>query len=617
MGNKLVDLRDARFVMYEQLNVTDLFKYERFNDHSEETIEMAVKAAEKLAVNEYYPINSIGDQIGVIYENGSVSVPKVYHPAYKKFCAAGWTAPNESYEVGGQQLPLVVNFLGQMLFFAANQSLMVYSCLTHSAGKVVDIFGTEEQKDKYLEAIYSGRYQGCMDLTEPQAGSDVGAVRTKAIPNVDGTYSIIGNKIFISGGDTDLTENTVHILLARVEGDPEGTKGLSCFIVPKVRINDDGSLGENNDVVCTGVEHKTGMKGSATCSLAYGDNHKCIGELLGERGKGIVTMFHMMNEQRVVVGLEGHAMSSSAYLHALEFARERKQGAALGQKAGNQVPIIDHPDVRKNLLIMKSYTEGIRALLLYTAHCMDLMDIAEDEAERQKYSDLVEILTPICKAHSTEKSFDVCVTAVQVHGGYGYCQDYYVEQLMRDCKITSIYEGTNGIQANDLLGRKIIMRNGAAFQTLIAEMKSVTKSTIGMGDLSTYAADMDGYVDLLIIISDQLRTQMIGNNSYLAYSWASQYLNIFGDIVLGWMFLNQAQIASEKLNTIFINEGVVDRVQPGQIVNNDPDAIFYTSKIHTAKYFIGSVLPQVKGKIDAIFKNDDTLMKMENRFFVA
>ncbi len=616
MGNKLVDLRDARFVIYDQLKIADLFGYERFADHSEETIEMAIKAAEKLAVNEYYPINSIGDQIGVAYENGKVRVPEVYHPAYKKFCEAGWTAPNESYEVGGQQLPLVVNFIGQMLFFAANQSLMVYTCLTHSAGKVIELFGSEEQKNRYLEAVYSGRYQGCMDLTEPQAGSDVGAVRTKAIPNDDGTYSIIGNKIFISGGESDLTENTVHILLARVEGDPEGTKGLSCFIVPKTRVNDDGTLGESNDVTCTGVEHKTGMKGSATCSLAYGDNNQCIGELLGGRGKGIVTMFKMMNEQRVVVGLEGYSMGSSAYLHALDFARERKQGDAFGQRTGDQVRIIEHPDVRKNLLMMKSYTEGIRALLLYTTHCMDLMEIIQDKAEKQKYSDLVEVLTPICKAHGTEKSFEVCVTAVQVHGGYGYCQDYYVEQLMRDCKITTIYEGTNGIQANDLLGRKIVMRDGAAFQTLIFEIRSVIKSVQGMDGLSTYAEDMDGYVNMLTAVSDQLRKQMVSGNSYLAYSWASQYLNVFGDIVLGWMFLAQAKIAVEKLSAIFLSQGAVDRVMQDSIASGDPDAIFYTSKINTAKFFIGSVLPQVKGKIDAICRNDDALLMMEDKFFV-
>ena len=601
MGNKLVDLRDARFIIYEQLKIAELFQYERFRDHSEETIEMAIKAAEKLAVNEYYPINSEGDKIGASYDKGKVTVPPPYHGAYEKFCAAGWTAPAESYELGGQQLPLAVNFIAWNLFFAANQSLAVYSCLTHSVGKVIELFGTYEQKEKYLEAVYSGKYQGCMVLTEPQAGSDVGAVRTKAVPQDDGTFLITGNKIFISGGDHDMTENLVHVFLARVEGDPEGTRGLSCFIAPKIRINPDGTLGESNDIVCTGIEAKTGMKGSATCSLAFGDNGQCVAELIGERGKGIMTMFYMMNEQRVIVGLQGYSMGSSAYLHALDFARQRKQGPAFGRKSGEQVPITGHPDVKKNLLLMKSYTEGLRALLYYTAHCMDLAAVSEDPAAKKKYNNLVEILTPICKAHGSARGFDACVTAVQVHGGYGFCRDYYVEQLMRDCKITTIYEGTNGIQANDLLGRKIVMQEGAAFAALIMEIQAVIKAVKGNEELASCAGDMDGYVDALIRVTEALRREMAGENAYLAYSWASLYLNICGDIVLGWLLLDQARIAAEKL---------------ANIAADDPDVLFLTSKINTAKFFIRAILPRVSGEITTILKNDPSILKMADEFFI-
>ncbi len=601
MGNKLVDLQDARFIIYEQLQIARLFEYERFRDHSEETIEMAIKAAEKLAVNEYYPINSEGDKIGTVYENGGVTVPPAYHLAYKKFCTAGWTAPSEAYELGGQQLPLAVNFIIQNLFFAANQSLAVYSCLTHSVGKVIELFGTDEQKKKYLEPIWSGRYQGCMVLTEPQAGSDVGAVRTKAVPRDDGTYLLTGNKIFISGGDHDMTENSVHVLLARVEGDPEGTRGLSCFIAPKIRINPDGTLGENNDITCTGIEHKTGMKGSATCSLAYGDQGQCIGELIGGRGQGIRTMFFMMNEQRVIVGLQGYSMGSSAYLHALDFARQRKQGAAFGEKSGEQAAIIGHPDVKKNLLLMKGYTEGLRALLYYIAHCMDLAEAAAAPEDKKKYQLLVEILTPICKAHGSGKGFDSCVMAVQVHGGYGYCQDYYVEQLMRDSKITTIYEGTNGIQANDLLGRKIVMQEGAAFDALIVEIKSVITAGKEIDDLAAYAGDMDEYVDSLIRVTEILRREIAGGNAYLAYSWASCYLDILGDIVLGWMFLDQARIAEAILNSP---------------ADSRFDTVFLTSKINTAKFFIGAILPQVTGKIASILKNDAAILQMADESFI-
>jgi alkylation response protein AidB-like acyl-CoA dehydrogenase len=598
MGNKLMDMKDARFAIYDQLKIEDFFAYEKFSDYTKETIDMAIATAEKLAVNEYSPVNEVGDAVGVSFDNGKVTVPAEFHAAYKKFCEGGWTAPAESYDLGGQQMPTVLNYLTQMLFFAANQSLMVYTCLTHSAGKVIEIFGTEEQKNKYLEPIWAGRWGGCMDLTEPEAGSDVGAIRTKAIPNEDGTYSIKGNKIFISQGDSDLTENIVHILLARVEGDPEGTKGLSCFIVPKFRVNDDGSLGELNDVVCTGVEHKMGMKGSATASLAYGDNGNCIGELIGGRGKGIITMFHMMNEQRIVVGMEGIAMGSAAYLHALDFARERKQVVAFGQKTGPQVPIIEHPDVRRNLLVTKSYTEGIRALILYAAKCLDLQEIVADKAEKQKYSDLVEMLTPICKAGGSDKGFDACVTAIQIFGGYGYCQEYYVEQMARDCKITSIYEGTNGIQANDLLGRKIVMRDATAFQALIGEIRSAIEKAKGIDGLSGYAADMEAHIKYFVEISEMLRVRQ-KENGFLAYSWATPYLTIAEDIAVAWMLLDQSVVASEKLKA-------------GDAADTD----FLTSKINTAKFFISSVLPQVTGRMDAIKKNDSTFLQLESKYFV-
>jgi alkylation response protein AidB-like acyl-CoA dehydrogenase len=595
-----MDLRDARFALYDQLKISDLFEYERFSDYSEDIVEMSIDTAEKLAVGEYYPINAAGDKTGAHFENGKVTLPEEFHAAYAKFCEGGWTAPGEDYDWGGQQMPTMLNYLTQMLFFAANQSLMVYTCLTHSAGKVIDLYGTEEQKKKYLEPIWAGTYGGCMDITEAEAGSDVGAISAKATLNEDGTYSIKGNKMFISQGDTDLTENIIHILLARIEGDPEGTKGLSCFIVPKIRVNDDGSLGEDNDVVCTGIEHKMGMKGSATASLAYGDNGACIGELIGERCRGIVTMFHMMNEQRIVVGMEGISMGSSAYLHALDFARERKQGVAFGQKTGPQVPIIEHPDVRRNLLWMKSYTEGIRALIFYVAKCLDLKELAEDEDERRKYGDLVEILTPLCKSGGSDKGFDACVTAVQVLGGYGYCQEYYVEQLARDCKITSIYEGTNGIQANDLLGRKIVMRDGSAFDALVSEIRAAIETAKGVDGIASYAADTEAILTRFIEITELLRTQL-KENGFLTYAWATPYLNIAEDIAVAWMLLSQASVAQEKL---------------AAGADTEDDKVFLESKIATAKYFISAILPQVTGRMDAIERNDDVFLSVDAAHFI-
>jgi alkylation response protein AidB-like acyl-CoA dehydrogenase len=601
VGNKLVDLKNARFTLYDHLNIAELFEYEVFSDYSKETVDMAIDTAEKLAVNDFYPVNPIGDKTGVKFENGAAITPPEFKAPYKKFCDGGWMSTTAPYDLGGQQMPTVLNLLTQMLFFAANQSLMMYPGLTQSAGGVIHKFGTEEQKAKYLEPLWSGKWGGCMDLTEPEAGSDVGALRTKAIPNGDGTYKIKGNKIFISQGESDLTENLVHILLARVEGDPEGTKGISCFIVPKIRVNADGSLGQPNDVVCTGIEHKMGIKGASTASLAYGDNNDCIGELIGGQGKGIITMFHMMNEQRVLVGFEGLAMGSSAYLHALDYARERKQGVGFGQKPGTpQVPIIEHPDVRKNLLILKAYTEGVTALLLYVAKCLDLKAVVTDEAAKRKYSNLIEILTPITKSAGSDKGFDACITAIQIFGGYGFCQEYYVEQLARDCKITSIYEGTNGIQANDLLGRKIMMQDGAAYQTLINEVQTAITDAKKVDGLSDYAVKLDGYVTQLNDVTAILR-QRIGENGYLTYSWATQYLNVAEDIGVAWMLLAQAAIADAKLKA-------------GG--NSEQDTIFYESKIYTAKFFISSVLPQVAGKLDAIKDNDATFLNVDSKYFI-
>lgn len=616
MGNKIVDLKDTRFIIYDQFNIEKLFAAERFIDHSIETVEMTIQAAEKLAVNDFYPANSLGDKIGCVWENGKVTTPEVYKVPYKKYRKAGWLNAAEEYEVGGQNLPLTVDYINNMLFYAANQSLMGYIGITHSAAKVIEVFGTDEQKEKYMIPLYEGKYAGGMNLTEPQAGSDVGAVRTKAKRNDDGTYTITGTKIFITGGEQDMTENIVHILLARIEGDADGTKGLSCFVVPKIRVNDDGTLGEDNDVFCTGIEHKLGMKGSATSSLAFGDNGRCIGELLGESGKGIVTMFHMMNEQRILVGMQGHSMGSAAYLHALNFARERKQGSAIGAKEGEQVAIIEHPDVRKNLLWMKCFSEGTRALVMYTIYCMDLMSISKDKDETRKLNNIIEVLTPICKAYSSEKGFEVCVRSIQVHGGYGYCQEYLVEQYLRDCKITTIFEGTNGIQSNDLLGRKISMKNGEAFQTVIAEMKAMIEQVSINVELSCYAGDVGKYVSMLEDISDQLVSQTISGQAFLTYSWATHYLDIFGDILLGWMFLWQAKIAHEKLNRIFIEQGAIDTNTQDSIIKNDPDATFLASKIVTAKFYIGCLLPAVTGKMDAIQKNDNSILQMEQSFYI-
>jgi len=616
MGNKLCDMKDVRFILYEQLKVEELCGFEHYSDHSRETFEMTVNAAEKLAVNDFAPANNLGDKQGCTWDNGKVRVPDGYHKPYEKFCAGGFLCAQESYDVGGQNLPHVVDYVCKQLFFSANQCLAGYYGLTHSAAKVIEIFGTEQQKKKYMLPLYEGRYGGTMCLTEAQAGSDVGAVRTKAQKNADGTYTITGGKIFITGGETDMTENIIHIVLARIEGDPEGTKGLSCFIVPKMRVTDDGSLGEDNDVTCPGIEHKMGQKGSATCVLAFGDNGNCIGELLGGEQNGIVTMFNMMNEQRLLVGLQGLAQGSTAYLHALNFARERKQGLGLGKKGQGQDPIIVHADVRKNLLWMKSYTEGIRALILYAIYCMDRLHTLKDDSETAKWNDILEVLTPICKAYGSDKGFEVCIKAIQVLGGYGYCSEYGVEQFARDAKITSIYEGTNGIQSLDLIGRKINMKKGAAYQAVLSEVNQTIQMAKGIDQLADYAKDMTIYLTMLEDTTKQIKTQSASGEVALTQSWAGAYLEIWGDIMVGWMFLWQAGLACQELETIFEKAAVKNEKAREAIIASDYKAAFYEGKIITAKYYLGTILPMVTGKFESIMKNDKAFIKMKESYFL-
>jgi alkylation response protein AidB-like acyl-CoA dehydrogenase len=598
MGIKVIGTEDTRFILFDQLGVEKLFSYDRFSGHSRETVEMILEAAEKLAVNEFAPTNKLGDKDGCTWKDNFVKVPESFHKPFSKYVEGGWLALPEAEDVGGQHAPYTLHFACDEFFYSGNMSLQIYLGNTHSAARVIKAYGTPEQKEKYMVPLYACRFAGTMTLTEPQAGSDLGNIRTKATPRDGNIYSISGQKIFITAGEHDLADNIVHILLGRVEGDPEGTKGLSCFIVPNVKVNKDGSLGERNDVVCTGIEHKMGLKASSTCSLTFGENGQCEGELLGPKGMGISVMFHMLNEQRVLVGLEGLAQASRAYLYALDYAKERRQGRGFASKSFEQVPIIEHPDIKRHLLWMKSYVEGMRSLILYTMFCIDMEMVCEDRAEKQAWQDMVDILTPICKACSTDKSFEVCTTAMQILGGYGYCQDHEVEQFTRDVKITSIYEGTNGIQALDLFGRKLKMRGGGVYQTFLAKVKETIAEASKKEGLTQYAEEVSKAVFTLEEITATLLKKSVSEDAYLATSWATQYLEIFGDVVFGWQHLWRAKVAQEKIEAAA------------------PESGFYESTVKTAKYYIGSVLPTIYGKVEAMSMDDRTLLDVTSDLLI-
>ena len=463
MAQELADRKDVDFVLFEQLGLETILENEKFSNLNRKTIELIIKEARSLAVKEILPTNAPGDRKGCHFENGVVKVPEEFHRIFELYREGEWIAMGDDPAVGGQGLPLMAATAIGEYFTGANCAFGMYPGLCHGAGKLVEIFGTDEQQELFLGKMYAGQWGGSMLLTEPGAGSDVGALETAAVDNGDGTYAITGSKIFITGGEQDLTENIIHPVLARIEGEPEGTRGISLFLVPKIRVNDDGSLGEPNDVVCTGIEEKMGIHGSSTCSLTLGGKGGCIGTLLGEKNKGMRAMFHMMNEARLGVGIQGMSMGGAAYQFALNYAKERKQGKNLLEMMNPdapQVAIIEHPDVRRMLMWMRAYVTGMRSFIYYVGRCFDVVETSGDEAEKERCKGLIEILTPVVKAFCTDRAFDVCTHAVQTYGGYGYTGEYPVEQYLRDCKITSIYEGTNGIQAMDLLGRKMGMKKG-------------------------------------------------------------------------------------------------------------------------------------------------------------
>jgi len=474
MAQIAADRRDIDFVLHEQLEVEQLSKNELFSEFNKKTIDLIVNEARNLALKELYPWLKEADEEGCTFKDGKVSVPKAFHRIYKLFCEGEWIAMSDDPEWGGQGMPSTVALAANNYFNGANYPFLLHIILIHGAGKLVEKFGTQKQKDLFLKNMYSGKWGGSMLLTEPEAGSDVGALTTKAVKNDDGIYTLTGNKIFISSGENDLVENIIHPVLARIEGAPQGTAGISLFLVPKIWVNDDGSLGEANDIVCTGIEEKMGIHGSPTCSMALGSKGLCRGTLLGQENKGMSAMFVMMNEARLHVGMQGFSCASASYLNALNYARQRVQGKHLlsAGKDSPAVPIIQHPDIRRILLTMKSYTEGMRSLLFYIGFLEDQIKICDYKEDAARYQGLVDVLIPIAKGYVTDRAFELCSQGVQVFGGYGFTKEYPQEQLLRDCKITHIYEGTNGIQAMDLLGRKLTLNKGDAFKTLLSEMEN-------------------------------------------------------------------------------------------------------------------------------------------------
>ena len=586
----LDDDRDIRFNLFEWLDLDAVLNSTHYQEVDRDQLAMVLDEALKVARGSVAACNEEGDRVGARFENGKVQLPEGFAEAYRDLASGGWISPTMKPAFGGMGLPECVGTGISEFIMGANTSLSLEVLLTRGAAHLIETFGSEELKATYCERMYTGEWTGTMCLTEAGAGSDLGALATKAVRQDNGTYLVTGEKIFITSGNHDLTPNIIHAVLARTPGAPAGPKGLSLFVVPKVRVNPDGSLGESNDVACAGIEHKLGIHGSPTCSLVFGANSGSQGFLLGQEEQGLAHMFQMMNNARWEVGVQGLSNASAAHQAALAYAKERLQGR--GPKAGKgagQSLIIEHPDVRRSLLLQAAYVQAMRALASYTAWCMDMAHVTQG-AEQDRWQGLVELFTPVSKAWCSDWGFRVTEWALQVFGGYGYTMDYPAEQYLRDCKIASIYEGTNGIQALDLVGRKFRMQDGRPVKDLLKLAGDAAQSLADDPVLGASALQLAGAVKAL---------------------GAVPILDMLGHVVGGYLLLQQAGLARQKALALMVGRGVdpADQAAVRAHLAGSRDAAFYQNKVQAAIHFAHRGLPLVAAHAVALLGGETAPME--------
>lgn len=601
MAQELTDRRDLDFVIWEQHDAEQYLDLPLFNGFNKKTCNMIINEARTLAIKEMLPTLSEGDKIGVHFENGQVKVPECFKRPHSLILEGEWGCLMVDQEMGGQGAPPFVACAASEYFMGGNWALYTYAAMGGSTAGMIQNYGTQELKDTYVKNIVSGKWGGTMLLTEPAAGTDVGALETTAVKLKDGSYSLTGNKIFITNGEHDLCENIIHPVLARIIGHEEGTKGISIFVVPKYMVNKDGSLGEKNDIICTGVEEKHGIHGSATCSMSLGSRGDCIGYLLGEEKKGMKIMFNMMNEARMATGLQGLSYASSAYLLAVNYARERIQGKdveSFFDASAPSIPIIKHPDVRRNLLWMKSLVDGMRSFFYYMTTVGIRGHVAEDDKEREKFNGIFELLTPLIKEYLAVKGHDVCIQAMQVFGGAGYTQDYPVEQYARDCKIASIYEGCSGVQALDLMGRKLPMKKGQVFVDFIGEIQATVTQAKEIPELKELAERLEKTVGYMGDAAMHLGGIAMEGKIKPALAHSLPFLHAMGDVIMAWMLLWRAMVAIEK----------VDKA-------SKKDKPFYEGQVKTAEFYIKTVFHETAGRFKSIKETCDAAITISDEGF--
>ncbi len=588
---------DTLFILNDVLGLERYGNLPGFADASPDMIEAIVGEASKLAETTLFPLNLSGDQEGCTrHDDGTVTVPKGFKQAYDQYCQGGWIGLAVPEEFGGQGLPYTLHAAVGEYMSSSNMSLMMYPGLTQGAIAAILVHGSDDQKATYLPKMVEGTWSGTMNLTEPHCGTDLGLLRTKAVPQGDGSYKISGQKIFISAGEHGMTDNIIHLVLARIDGAPEGTKGISLFIVPKFMVGEDGSLGARNGVTCGALEEKMGIHGNSTCVMNYDD---AVGYLIGAENKGLSAMFVMMNEARLGVGLQGLSIAETAYQNAVAYANERIQGRSLsGAKAPDKKadPIIVHPDIRRTLMTIKAFNEAGRAFLLWTALKSDIAHRSPDEAERQNADDLLSLATPILKGVLTDKGFDHAVMAQQVFGGHGYIEEHGMSQYVRDARITMIYEGANGIQALDLVGRKLALNGGRAVMAMFKEIGDFCEENRADEAMAPYTKALKkGLNDLQASTMWFMQNAMAKPDN--AGAGSTDYMHLFGLVTLGYMWAKMAKTAQ------------------GKLAGGDAREDYLKTKLVTAKFFMEKVMPETALRKTRIEAGADSVMELAAEAF--
>ena len=595
----IVNRRDLDFVLYETLDLEAILKSERFADYDRESLDAMMDLCQSVAEDQFLPCAAKLDANEPQFVDGKVETIPELKEAINAYREAGLCTSAYDADVGGMQLPCIVDQALNGMFVCANNPAHIYLFLTQGVANMLNVCGSDKLKERYLPKLVEGEWFGTMCLSEPQAGSSLADIRSKADPLDDGSYKITGTKMWISGGEQDITDNIIHMVLAKIPGSPPGVKGISLFLVPKTRVNEDGSLGDSNNIALAGLNHKMGCRGATNCLLNFGESGDSIGYLVGEANQGLANMFHMMNEARISVGMSAVMSGLGGYLYSLDYARNRPQGRPLVNRNPEdpQVMISEHADIKRMLMTQKAFIEGAQTLIYYSAQLIDQKKLATDSAAVARIDLLLDLLTPICKSWPSEFCLEANKLAIQVLGGYGYTREYPVERLYRDNRLNHIHEGTWGIQGLDILGRKAQMQNGAAVAILRDEIQATLNSAIDLADLSNHCAQLS---DALALVEETIKVVSGAPDSSLALANATIFLDAMGHVVIAWMWLKQAVAATAGLEK-----------------GHEPDTAFYQGKLAAAKFFFRYELPKIQSNLAVVASLDSTCYDLAADQFVG